>query len=424
MKRKLLALVMALAMVLSAIAGLAASLESSQYREIYLDVSSIVLNAGENYQVKVSSEPSGVRVSDLDWSSDDGRVVKVSSGGVITTTGVLGGAIVTARARSGASASVYVGVGAPYGYNYGYYSGYYPGDYYYPSYYYDDYYTPYYYDSAYYSPYYYSPQYYDYDYSDYYRYGRNRDRYYYDRDYYYSPYYNYSSYYNDYYTNGYYDRYYPYGYSVYVNRDNKVVYSVNKSNPTSYVRPGTSTSAAMMALEVQQGVTTKYDGHAVGFAYVNSANSLVVTPESTGVKENALTLTNNLLNRFSRFSFKSLKYRIPDVEVSVYPDFKLSGALELSVTKKDSSALTDTISGPWKISGNADKQELSYRFILEDKQTKSTIDLVKLGDDGAYKSVDRDLWKVMSSSVGDAYTYFVETEKMTPGTYALVKVTK
>ena len=391
MKKRLTAMVLSCLIAVSAIISFAAT--SGKYDQIFFNTTSIVLSPGETYSLSVSSSPSGVRAADLYWSSDDTRVVTVSASGVITAANLMGGAIVTAATDDGIKAVCYVGVGAPYGYNYGYYSGYYPGDYYYPYYNYN------------YNNNYPSYSYYDYTYYDY-------------------PYYPYySPYYNDYYTNGYYSDYaYPYGYSVYVNRNRQVVYSVNKPNPKSYVRPGTASSASQMALEVQQGVGVSYNGDSIGFAYVDNANALVVTPERTGNKANALTLNGNLLNRFHRFGFKTLKYRIPDVEVAIYPDFKASGAVSLSVEKVAANTLDNVVSGPWKISANSDKRQLTYRFILESKQTKDGMNLMKLSSDGKYEKVKSDLWKMMKSSIGDAYTYYVQTEKLAPGTYALVSV--
>lgn len=411
MKKKLTALVLACTMVLGAVAGIAASSTAGKYTSISFNTSSIVLQRGASYTLNVSSAPTNdVKTTDLIWSSDDTRVVTVSDRGEIKAKNLYGGAIVTASTQDGVKAVCYVGVGSPYGYNNGYYSGYYPGDYYYPSSYYTDYNYPNYYTNYNYPNYYYGN-------------GYKLIQPTYDYDYYYGPNYSYySPYYNDYYYNGYYDNYYPYPYSCYVNRSGKVVYSVDSGNTgTSYVTPGSSTTAAMFALETQQGVTTTYDGSSVGFAFVNNSNAMVITPEKTGDKTNSLTLKSGLLDRFNRFGFKTVKYRLPSFEVSIHPDFVASGAATINVAKVKDTSVQNVVSGPWSVTGNSKNQDLSFRFILDKEYNRNDLKLMMRDEnDGVYLQVKDDYWKLMRSSVGDSYTYYVETEKVAPGTYVLV----
>ena len=286
MRKRILSTVLACLMVLGALAGLAAT----KYDSISFSVNSIVMGRDSTYNLEVTSSPAGVKSSELNWNSDDTRVATVSNG-VIRSKNVYGGCIVTATTTDGSLvARCYVGVGSPYGYSGGYYSGYYPGDYYYDRY--DNYY-----------------------------YNYNRGGYYYDNGYYdynyYYPYYYNSVNYNDYYYVGYYDNYYPYDYSTYVDRNGRVVYSVNKTNPPDVVRPGGATSAQTFAVEVQQALHTSYKGDSVGFAYVNNSSYLTITPERTGAEENGISLPKNVMNRMNRFGYASLRYRLPDMEVSI-----------------------------------------------------------------------------------------------------------
>lgn len=384
MRKKALSGLLACLMVLGVLSGLAAS----KYDSISFNVNSIVMGRDSTYDLEVTSSPSGVQASDLTWSSDDTRVATVSNG-VIRSKNVYGGCVITAVASNGQVARCYVGVGAPYGHTGGYYNGYYPGDYYYNR-------------------------------NDRYYYDRNNYPYGYYYDGYYNDYYYGSGYYNDYYYGGYYDAYYPYDYSTYIDRYGRVVYSVNKTNPVDVVKPGGATSSQTFAIEVQQALDTTYRGDNVGFAYVNNSTYLTITPERTGSEENTVSLPKSVMNRMNRFGYANLRYRLPNVEVSIYPELVGDRSLSLTVSKASASNLDDVVAGPWKIGADSNEKALMLRFILDGKYSRSQLKLVQLVD-GAYEEMENASWTLLRSTAGDSYTYSVRTEKVAPGTYALVK---
>lgn len=388
MRKKILCGLLVCLMLISAFAGLAAT----SYDSISFSVNSVVMGLNSTYTLEATSTPAGVKASELKWSSDDTRVATVSNG-VIVSKGVYGGCIITATTSDGSlTARCYVGVGAPYGYTGGYYNGYYSGDYY----------PYYYYDSGYYYPYYNGSYYNDYYNSVYYN------------DYYYN-YYN-SGYYNSYY----YNNYYPYDYSTYIDKYGRVVYSVNKTNPVDVVGHGKATSAQTFAIEVEQALHTTYNGDSVGFAYVNNSNALTVTPERTGSEANAVSLPKNTMNRFNRFGYSSLRYRLPELEVSIYPDLVGDRALNLTVNKASASGLDKVLAGPWKVGADSSEKALMLRFILDGKYGRNQLAVVKLVD-GEWEELESASWTLLKATAGDSYTYSVRTEKVEPGTYAVVR---
>lgn len=364
------------------------ALAASTITRIGLSDTDIVMAPGQTYTLKATLTPSDASTSDITWSSDDTRVVSVSSSGVLTAH-TYGGAIITVTSKnSGVRAYCYVGVGAPYSVMY---NSYYYGYSYYPQ--------SYYYNNGYTYPYYIGGQYY-------YPYG----------------YYTGSSYPYYYYGSSSY-QYYDYGYGgYYTTFDGKVVYSVTKPNPESYVSPGSAASVAEMALEVKQGTTTTCGEDSVEFSFANQSTYLTITPSTCDYsKENTLTLVGNVLNRIKKWGYERIVYSLPNIQVSLYENLNRSSGTVLTV-QRVSTSNSDVKSGPWKVTVNSDEKGLSLRFKFSSKINKGNLEVGELDEStGTYSIIDRDQWKVVSQWDGDTQTYSVVVDALCgSGTYAVL----
>lgn len=353
-----------------------ASAATTGATSIAFDNYSLILTSGTTHTLKVTISPSSVKVSDLEWRSDDTRVATVTNGTIYTKLN--GGCIITATdPHTGVSASCYVGVGAPYGYVS--YSPYYNNNYY------QTFGYPYYgYDSntnaigTYIIPN-----------SDYYAY--------------------YGSYTYPYYYYGY--PYYGWGSSI---------PTYNNYYSSGYVSPGTASTAIQFTQEFKQGVEVRCNDERRGYGYAEENNRLVVIPDTTSLTEtNFLQFPANILNRLSRYNFEAVQYNLPGLEIGIFPVLNKNVPTVLKVTGQPDTGLTKTINGPWKFEVNGEESGLQIRFILDRQYTKADLRLMMLNSAGKFVEVKRTEWKLTARSSGSYTIHSVVTELLPAGTYAI-----
>lgn len=247
---------------------------------------------------------------------------------------------------------------------------------------------------------------------------------------------------NNYYmpSYGYTGPFYPY-YPYYGYDANNPYYGVAPSDMPdmqkpveSFVIPGKATDAVELGVELRQSTVTTLDGRAITFHFSRSSETMTIKPQTVDYsKVNGVSFRGNILNRLKKFGFKTVEYSVGDqVRVFLSPDMNNEIQNTVSVQKITPSANMATawaygdsaLSGPWRISTNVEKDGLQFRFYLpkDSDLNKSDMTLVKWSEEkGAFEAIAKDAWVLKRYTGKNETGKFIETNMgLSQGVYAVV----
>lgn len=144
---------------------------------------------------------------------------------------------------------------------------------------------------------------------------------------------------------------------------------------------------------------------------------------------NKISIPVNAYTYLEEQDYDSIRYDLPWLKVDIYPeaveDMKKDQRLTVGVQRITPSGTMQTqwnkiksknVSGPWSITSNSNAEGYVYRFALPELISKSKLRLVKWNGK-EFKDVSISQWAVIK--LGS--TYYVRTDALTDGIYAVVK---